>query len=185
MKNLTVTSLLVCALAVAACSRPGHSVRTGPQVENPVTGIADGYALTGTAFSSDSEVKTPPSEYSFQIVQSFISLCHQNLDAPEAIARTATSQGFNILPGLGALGETIGLRKATDESVQINVATKHAFECAVTTSDVSNPAALRDEFFSAVGLPTGRSQVEATINGNNYFYRFDSNGGEALVVYRK
>lgn len=72
----------------------------------------------------------------------------------------------------------------TDESVQVNVFTKAAFECAVTTSDVADPEALRAQFFAALGISSPKSQVKAKIKGRSYSIKFDTNGGEALVIAR-
>ncbi len=115
-------------------------------------------------------------------VETFRGLCMAQLDNVPALRAAAQKQGFKITD-LGA-NSFMGARKRTDESIQVNVFTKARFECAVTTSDVADPEALRARFFSALGVQTRKSRVKAQIQGRSYVISFDTQGGEAMVIAR-
>lgn len=115
-------------------------------------------------------------------VETFQGLCMAHLDDVAGLRRAAQAQGFDLTE-LGP-ESFMGMRARTDESVQVNVFTKAAFECAVTTSDVADPEALRAQFFAALGISSPKSQVKAKIKGRSYSIKFDTKGGEALVIAR-
>ncbi len=77
----------------------------------------------------------------------------------------------------------MGVRKKTDETLQINVATNHKFECAVTTSDMANPEQVRASFFKSLGLKPKGATAKGTIGGTTYTFLHDTRGGEAFVMY--
>ena len=115
-------------------------------------------------------------------VATFRGLCMAHLDNVPALRAAAAKQGF-APTDLGP-NAFMGLRQKTDESIQVNAFTRAAFECAVTTSDVANPETLRRQFFGALGIDTPKSEVAVKIGGRAYRVRFDTNGGEALVIFR-
>ncbi|WP_217642090.1 hypothetical protein [Aliiroseovarius crassostreae] len=123
------------------------------------------------------------------VVSTFMQTCNAQLGNPSGIVQAAQQIGFS--GGLGSsdaqVSEIIGgqllFNPALDQTVQVNVATSNAFECAVTTSDVADPLALKAEFYEAVGVKGNRNMVNASINGKAYTYKFDTRGGEALVVF--
>lgn len=119
-------------------------------------------------------------------VKTFSNLCFANLGNPTAIIRAGKRAGFRMT-SLGSPSSSMGMRNRTDESLQVNVFTQHAFECAVTTSDVDNPSALAKEFFDRLGL-RGRKRgkiwtAAGRVSGKKYVFVLDTNSGEALVVY--
>ena len=115
-------------------------------------------------------------------VATFRGLCMAHLDDVPALRAAATKQGF-APTDLGP-NAFMGLRQKTDEGIQVNAFTRAAFECAVTTSDVANPETLRRQFFDALGIDTPKSEVAVQIGGRAYRVRFDTKGGEALVIFR-
>ncbi|SOB94306.1 hypothetical protein [Rhodobacter maris] len=122
------------------------------------------------------------------LVETFGALCAAHLDDPAAIANAARARGFgpSALSGSGLLGPTayIAENPALDQSVQVNVTTPHGFECAVTGADVAAPELLRQAFFAAQGLTGAGTTAQKVVNGKRYIFVFNTNGGEALVVYR-
>ncbi len=114
-------------------------------------------------------------------VETFRSICFAHLSDPAAIEKAAKKAGFDMTP-LGQ-GSAMGARAKTDETVQINAFTSHKFECAVTTSDVADPAALGAKFFTALGLNAKGSKARAKANGQTYTFMHDTKGGEAFVVF--
>ena len=120
---------------------------------------------------------------SADVIDTFKSTCLSGLPNAKVIAQRGTSMGFSMA---NLYGDTwIGFNEKADQSLQLNVATRNSFECAVTTSDVSDPNALRKEFFSDLGLRDRRGVAKGKINGQTYFFKHDTNGGEALVVFAK
>lgn len=115
-------------------------------------------------------------------VETFQGLCMAHLEDVAGLRRAAQAQGFDLTD----LSPTsfMGMRDSSDESIQVNAFTRAAFECAVTTSDVADPEALRAQFFTALGISTKKSQVKAKIQGRSYAIKFDTKGGEALVIAR-
>jgi hypothetical protein len=115
-------------------------------------------------------------------VATFRGLCMAHLDDVPALRSAAAKQGF----GPTDLGPNafIGMRKKTDESIQVNAFTRAAFECAVTTSDVADPETPRRKFFAALGIDTPKSEVAVKIGRRAYRIKFDTKGGEALVIFR-
>lgn len=114
-------------------------------------------------------------------IDTFRSLCMSHLGDPAAIAQAGKAAGFTLTE-IGA-GSFMGSRDSTDESLQINAFTSHKFECAVTTSDVADPNALRDQFFQSIGIPHNSGEARGAVAGRTYTFKHDTNGGEALVVF--
>ena len=117
------------------------------------------------------------------VIDTFKTVCMSDLGNPAAIAKRGSAKGFkmNNLSG----DAWMGFNKKIDQSLQINAFTKNSFECAVTTSDVSDPNALRKEFFSGLGLKDRKGVAKGKIGGKTYYFKHDTKGGEALVVYAK
>lgn len=115
-------------------------------------------------------------------IKTFRQLCLANAGNPSAIMAAGKKAGFDMTK----IGESsaMGLRKKTDESLQINVFTNHAFECAVTTSDMANPDQVGAAFFKSLGLKPKRGQAKGSVGGQSYTFKHDSEGGEAFVMYR-
>jgi len=107
------------------------------------------------------------------------SLCMSNLGNPAAIAQAGEAAVFDPME-IGA-GSVKGSRDSTDESLQIF--TSNNFECAVTTSDVADLTAFRDQFFQSIGIPHSGGEARGTVAGQSYTFKHDTNGGEALVVF--
>jgi len=122
---------------------------------------------------------------SADVVKTFSSTCLQNLGNPAAIEKSAKKQGFTDSSLNELFDGYIGERKKTDETVQVNIASKNSFECAVTTSDVANAEEVRMRFFQSLGISTKKSEVAAKVGDQRYTFKFDTQGGEALVVYQK
>ncbi|MFD2172623.1 hypothetical protein [Rhodobacter lacus] len=122
------------------------------------------------------------------LVETFGALCAAHLDDPAGIANAARARGFgpSALSGSQLLGPSayIARNSALNQSVQVNVTTPHGFECAVTGADVAAPELLRQAFFAAQGLAGSASTAQKVVNGKRYTFVFNTNGGEALVVYR-
>ena len=114
-------------------------------------------------------------------IATFRTLCVNNVGNPAAIEQAGSNAGFGMTP----LGNDsyMGSRNSTDEALQINAFTQHAFECAVTTSDVADPSTLRDSFFQTLGLSHKNGQARGTVDGRTYTFLHDTNGGEAFVVF--
>ena len=102
-----------------------------------------------------------------------------NLGNPAAIAQAGEAAVFDPME-IGA-GRVKGSRDSTDESLQIF--TSNNFECAVTTSDVADLTAFRDQFFQSIGIPHSGGEARGTVAGQSYTFKHDTNGGEALVVF--
>lgn len=114
-------------------------------------------------------------------VSTFRTLCMANLGNPAAIEQAGKSAGFQMLE-LGT-NSFMGTRDSTDETLQINAFSSHKFECAVTTSDVTDPNAFRDTFFAAIGIAHTNGTPTGSVAGQTYTFTHDTNGGEALVVF--
>lgn len=114
-------------------------------------------------------------------IETFRALCMANLGNPAGIEQAGKSAGFNMMEL--APNSFMGSRDSTDESLQINAFSSHAFECAVTTSDVADANAFRDAFFAAIGVPHSNGTAKGSVGGQSYTFMHDTNGGEALVVY--
>ncbi len=114
-------------------------------------------------------------------IGTFRQLCVANAGDPAAIAAAGTKAGFRM--SKMAAGKAMGFRKSTDESLQVNVATKHKFECAVTTSDMANPEQVGADFFKSLGLTPKRGTAKGKIGGKTYTFLHDTRGGEAFVMY--
>lgn len=132
-----------------------------------VTGAA-GLAVLATSAAADP-------------IATFRATCMGALGNPAAIAQAGTAAGFQMTE-IGA-GSFMGSRASTDESLQINAFTSHKFECAVTTSDVADPNAFRDQFFQAIGIAHNGGEARGAVAGQTYTFKHDTNGGEALVVF--
>lgn len=115
-------------------------------------------------------------------VETFQGLCMAHLEDVAGLRRAAQAQGFD----LHEVGPEnfFGMRTRTDEGIQVNVFTRATFQCVVTTSDVADPEALRQQFFTALGISTKKWQVKAAIGGKKYQIKFDTRGGETLVIAR-
>ncbi len=113
-------------------------------------------------------------------IDTFRQFCVANAGQPQAIADAGTKAGFRMT---SAAGGVMGFRKATDESLQVNVATKHKFECAVTTSDMANPEKVSADFFKSLGLTPRGATAKGSIGGTTYTFLHDTKGGEAFVMY--
>ncbi|MEM9716326.1 MAG: hypothetical protein AAF826_07395, partial [Pseudomonadota bacterium] len=111
--------------------------------------------------------------------------CFAHIGDKDAIAQSAKKLGFTRSELSDVFGGYMGQNKRLDQTIQVNIATKNKFECAVTTSDAPNPEILRVNFFESVGLSSNKSTAKARINGKRYTFKFDSNGGEAFVVFAK
>jgi hypothetical protein len=121
----------------------------------------------------------------FDSVASFEQVCLHNLGNPSASARVARRLGYVPVPEASdVLTGYLALDATAASSVQINLATRHAYECAVVTEDFEDPEALRQAFFEAIGLQTSASLVEAQVGTQSYWFKFDSSQGEALIVYQ-
>ncbi len=114
-------------------------------------------------------------------IQTFRQLCLANAGNPAAIITAGKKAGFDMTPL--AKNSAMGMRTKTDESLQVNVFTKHKFECAVTTSDIQNPEKVSSEFFGALGLKPRRGQAKASVGGKRYTFMHDTKGGEAFVMF--
>lgn len=113
-------------------------------------------------------------------VETFQSLCMGNIGNPAKIEAAAKKAGFKMTSL--APNSAMGMRRATDESIQINAFTKHKFECAVTTSK-GNSATLRESFFQSIGAKHKRGVATGKINNVKYTFLHDPKGGEAFVVF--
>ena len=114
-------------------------------------------------------------------ITTFRQICMANLGQPAAAIKAGKSDGFNMTSL--AANSSMGFKGSSDESVQINVATRHAFECAVTTSDMANPSAVTRQFFEALGLTGKGGKAKGKVGGKTYTFLHDTKGGEAFVVY--
>jgi hypothetical protein len=126
-------------------------------------------------------VLTPAQMAQADAIDSFFRHCVNNAPDVSAIANSAANAGFQITE-IGA-NARLGLRRSSDETIQVNVATQHRFECAVTTSDMPNPAQVTETFFTRLGLSPRRGRAQGTIGGQSYTFMHDTNGGEAFVMY--
>lgn len=114
-------------------------------------------------------------------IETFRALCLPQIGNPAAIKRAARRAGFEM-QDMGR-NSFFGFRKSTNESLQINVATRHQFECAVTSPDMPNPNAVRARFFDSLGLKPRGQTARGTLNNTTYTFLHDTNQGEAFVVY--
>ena len=114
-------------------------------------------------------------------IKTFQTACMANAGDVAAIEATIKRAGFKVQEL--APGSFIGARKSSDETVQVNVFTKHKFECAVTTSDMKNPKDVSKTFFETLGLKPRRGKATGRIGGKKYTFLHDTNGGEAFVMY--
>ncbi|MBK5933270.1 hypothetical protein C8N32_109129 [Rhodovulum imhoffii] len=113
-------------------------------------------------------------------IDTFRQICVSNAGNPSAIIAAGNKAGFGMEKmAVGA----IGFRTKTDESLQVNVATKHKFECAVTTSDMANFEQVRADFFKSLGLKPKRGTARGIIGGKTYTFLHDTRGGEAFVMF--
>lgn len=125
------------------------------------------------------------SEVRFDSVETFEQVCLHNLNNPKASARVARRLGYVASPDISdLLTGYLAINPANEASVQINLATRHAYECAVVTADSEDPESLRQAFFKTLGLQTSASLVQAQIGVQSYWFKFDTTEGEALVVYQ-
>lgn len=113
--------------------------------------------------------------------QTFRQLCMAHAGDTAAIRKAAVKAGFKVMD----LGPNVfmGMRDKTDESVQVNMATRHRFECAVTTSSKGNAKANEAAFFGSLGLTPTRRQAKGRIGGTPYTFLYDPKDGEAFVIY--
>ncbi|MEO8530829.1 MAG: hypothetical protein ABI459_06380 [Deltaproteobacteria bacterium] len=114
-------------------------------------------------------------------IATFKQLCMQNLGNSSGAIKAGKKVGFTMIT-MGP-GASMGFRNSTDESLQVNVATRHKFECTVTTSDMANPNAVADRFFAELGLTGRKGKAAGKIGGKTYTFMHDTKGGEAFVVY--
>ena len=113
-------------------------------------------------------------------IDTFRQFCVANAGDPQAIANAGKKAGFKMTSAVGGM---MGFRKKTDESLQVNVATKHKFECAVTTSDMANPGQVSADFFKSLGLKPKGATAKGSIGGKTYTFLHDTRGGEAFVMF--
>ena len=128
--------------------------------------------LVATGFAANADV-----------VDTFHNVCMKGLGKSQETERAAKAAGFKRSPISDVMGGYMGDKAG--ETVQINIATRNSWECAVTRSDVADPEELRSRFFNSLGLKTRKAQVSARVGGQRYVFKFDTSGGEALVVYQK
>lgn len=114
-------------------------------------------------------------------IDTFRQICVANAGNVAAIVDAGNRAGFSLSPFSG--NSHMGVRTSTDESLQINVATSHSFECAVTTSDMQNPQAVNQRFFKSLGLTPRGGTARGVLNGKTYTFLHDTKGGEAFVIY--
>lgn len=114
-------------------------------------------------------------------IDTFRSLCLPTLGDTAATKRAAEQAGFDVFEL--EPDSFLGSRTATDETLQVNVATRHTFECAVTTSDMANPADVTARFFAMLGLTPRGAKASGSVNGERYTFMHDTNDGEAFVVF--
>jgi hypothetical protein len=123
---------------------------------------------------------------SADMVDTFKSICLAHLDDPAGVQKAARSAGFKggLLAEVMGKDAYIAFHDETAETVMLNVATPHEFDCAITSPDLPGPEKLRQTFFASLGIKTGKSMVKAKVGGKQYTFKFDTYDGEALVVYR-
>lgn len=124
-----------------------------------------------------------PGLSSADAIDTFKSLCLPYLQDLEGTKAAARKAGFTFTP-FGDQG-LFGARPGTDESIQVNVATSHPYECAVTTSDMPDPASVAARFFAELGLNPSGNKAYGQIKGQRYTFLHDSDGGEAFVVFKE
>ena len=116
-------------------------------------------------------------------IDTFKEVCLNNAGNTAAIREAINAQGFEIKNYKN--GAFVGFRKSTDESVQVNVFTKHAFECAVTTSDIKQPRKIKKQFFKELGLKPSFGKASGSLGGKSYTFVHNTKGGEAFIMYLK
>ena len=129
--------------------------------------------------TTDSSAAVSPQVASFE---TFKTMCLNNIDQPQKIIEAGNRAGFNMRSL--APESAMGFRLSSDESLQVNAFTRKDFECAVTTSDISDPASVTRAFFAMLGITHRGNVGTKTINGTQYSFLHDTNGGEAFVVFR-
>ncbi len=118
-----------------------------------------------------------------QPIRTFQQLCMTNLDQPAAIIAAGQEAGFDM--DVFAEDKAMGRRKSTDETLQVNVFTRNAFECAITTGGREEGAEWTAIFFESLGIESSGTSATFAIKKVEYTLLHDRNGGENFVVYRR
>jgi hypothetical protein len=116
------------------------------------------------------------------VIDEFQALCLSHLDQPAGSKKAAAKRGYAPVD-LGK-GSFMASNRKIDTTLQVNAFTRHSYECAVTTSDVADPKALKARFFQSLGVKAKGNRVAAKVGSQTYTFEFNTTGGEALVVYR-
>lgn len=166
------TTVLKCGLALAlmaGCSPTHDGQNQGTQISTPDIGTAQQPSTKATV-----SVASTPS------IKTFMTHCLAGAPNVAAIRSSAKKAGFTFV----AFGPNafLGSRTATDESLQLNVASSHSFECAVTTSSARNSTAVRAAFFDTLGVAQRGGVGTLIKNGKRYTVLHNSAGGEAFVI---
>ncbi|MDA9208230.1 hypothetical protein N9O61_05015 [Octadecabacter sp.] len=102
--------------------------------------------------------------------QAFIDTCLTHSPDIPALIASGTALGYDMERdgSNSAFGSKFASGLAT--SLQINVASSYAFECAVTetASPDADDAAIRDAFFAAAGQPHTNGVGSIVLNGKEY-----------------
>lgn len=204
---MTRTFLNSCApvfvlIGLVACSAPETpNVRSGPQTQLPYTpGPNSGLAVAGplttispaTSNSGEanisSEVTSTTGTASLDFAfNTFKNGCLRFSPDVDALATFAEQQGMTAERfgenSLLATSQTFGATSGS--SLQVNVATSHSYECAVTavTSSKVNKRQTRQSFFDAIGVSQRNGAGTISVNGAAYQVRHVTHrGAEASLT---
>lgn len=189
-------------MAVMGCSSTAElPVRNAPQAEAPVpspTGVGAGPAqlqeqilavsdapvggitpakLTQDLFPGSAEVK----EHS-RAIALFQKTCATHTPDIPAIVAAGQSAGFDMKRnGNSAYGSKVAEGGAL--SLQINMASSYAYECAVTSiGNQDSDAQTRQAFFNAMGIKHRGGQGTINLGGKSYILKHLVIGGGAFGV---
>lgn len=209
MMSIRLSIAAIALAGLTACGTTSDlSVRTSPQSLNPVTGTYErSYAgasvqvvqteianvsatdvVGGVTPADVADALFPGASTNSEVsgaVAAFASACLQNSPSVAAIVAEGRRLGFDM----NEIGPdaAFGVKESGADytSLQINMASSYAFECAVTTlvSQNTSAASVRNAFFAGVGQqPTASGSTTVTLNGKSYKLSHEALNGGAFGV---
>ena len=199
-----VVASLSGALLLAACGNPSSTpnVRSGPQSQHPVTFgpnhvpatagqalVALPALLDNAGISSEEFGETLfPSAYAKNSLSKpmslFQSICLSHAPNVDAIAKAAARAGLDVERPSPNQVIAIEWTETSFVSLQVNIESPYAFECATTgTADPSATAqAVREDFFGSLGKTASRGTTVTSFGGSVYNITHQMIDGGALGV---
>lgn len=206
--NFCAAATITAALVLTGCggSNGGiQNIRSGPQTQHPVTfgpnhvpatsgqalvaagdlqGLIEGNGLSPEEFGETLFPSASRADSLSKTIALFQSVCLDKAPDVEAIARAAAQNGLDVERPSPSQVFALEWTDTNTVTVQVNIESAYAFECATTGMATQNVSAeaVRDAFFGTLGMSHARGTQVTNINGSVYNITHHMVDGGALGV---